>query len=31
LVRTHPETGRKALFLGRRINSSILGLSVEES
>src|SRR6266404_6261150 len=31
LVRTHPETGRKALFLGRRINSYILGLPVEES
>jgi taurine dioxygenase len=31
LVRTHPETGRKALFLGRRINSYIIGLPVEES
>jgi taurine dioxygenase len=31
LVRTHPETGRKALFLGRRINSYIVGLAVEES
>ena len=31
LVRTHPETGRKALFLGRRINSYVVGLSVEES
>jgi len=31
LVRTHPETGRKALFLGRRINSYILGLPVEDS
>lgn len=31
LVRTHPETGRKALFLGRRINAYVLGLSVEES
>ena len=31
LVRTHPETGRKALFLGRRINSYIVGLPVEES
>jgi alpha-ketoglutarate-dependent taurine dioxygenase len=31
LVRTHPETGRKALFLGRRINAYILGLAVEDS
>jgi taurine dioxygenase len=31
LVRTHPETGRKCLFLGRRINAYILGLSVAES
>jgi len=31
LVRTHPGTGRKALFLGRRLNSYIIGLSVEES
>ena len=31
LVRTHPQTGRKALFLGRRPNSYIPGLEVEES
>jgi Probable taurine catabolism dioxygenase len=31
LVRVHPETGRKALFLGRRLNSYIIGLPVEES
>ncbi|MGA8759393.1 MAG: TauD/TfdA family dioxygenase [Stellaceae bacterium] len=31
LVRTHPETGRTALFLGRRINAYVLGLSVEDS
>jgi taurine dioxygenase len=31
LVRTHPETGRKALFLGRRINAYIVGLPVAES
>jgi taurine dioxygenase len=31
LVRTHPETGRKALFLGRRINSYVVGLPVAES
>ena len=31
LVRTHPETGRKALFLGRRINAYVLGLPVDES
>ena len=31
MVRTHPETGRQALFLGRRINAYVLGLSVEDS
>lgn len=31
LVRVHPETGRQCLFLGRRRNSYILGLSLEES
>jgi alpha-ketoglutarate-dependent taurine dioxygenase len=31
LVRTHPETGRKALFLGRRINAYVTGLPVEDS
>jgi len=31
MVRTHPETGRKALFLGRRRNAYVMGLSVEES
>lgn len=31
LVRVHPETGRKCLFLGRRRNSYIEGLDVEES
>jgi taurine dioxygenase len=31
LVRTHPETGRKSLFLGRRRNSYVLGLSLNES
>jgi taurine dioxygenase len=31
LVRTHPETGRRALFLGRRRNGYVEGLSVEES
>jgi taurine dioxygenase len=31
MVRTHPETGRKALFLGRRINAYVTGLPVEES
>ncbi|MFL2688184.1 MAG: TauD/TfdA dioxygenase family protein, partial [Alphaproteobacteria bacterium] len=31
LVRTHSETGRKALFLGRRPYSYISGLSVEDS
>ncbi len=31
LVRTHPVTGRKALFLGRRLGAYVVGLSFEES
>jgi taurine dioxygenase len=31
LVRTHPETGRKSLFLGRRRNSYVVGLGLGES
>src|SRR5215472_9058193 len=31
MVRTHPETGKKSLFLGRRINAFVLGLSIEAS
>ncbi|HYC47770.1 MAG TPA: TauD/TfdA family dioxygenase [Burkholderiales bacterium] len=31
LVTTHPETGRRALYLGRRPNAYLVGLSVEES
>jgi taurine dioxygenase len=31
LVRTHPDTGRKALFLGRRSNSAIVDMDPEES
>jgi len=31
LVRTHPVTKRKALFLGRRLNAYIPGLSLEDS
>ena len=31
LVRTHPDTGRRALFLGRRRNSTIAGMELEES
>jgi taurine dioxygenase len=31
LVRTHPVTGRKCLYLGRRLNSYIFDLSLEES
>jgi taurine dioxygenase len=31
LVRTHPVTGRKCLFLGRRRNAYIVGLEVDDS
>lgn len=31
LLRTHPETGRKALFLGRRFGAYIPGLSLDRS
>jgi taurine dioxygenase len=31
MVRRHPETGKKALFLGRRINAYVIGLPVAES
>ncbi len=31
LVRTHPVTGRKALFLGRRRNAYIEGMALDES
>ena len=31
IVRTHPETGRTALYIGRRQNTCINGLPVEES
>lgn len=31
LVRTHPITGRNALFLGRRLNAYIMGLEMQES
>ena len=31
IVRTHPVTGRKALFLGRRRNAYVVGLTLEES
>ena len=31
LVRTHPESGRKCLFLGRRRNSYVVGLDLPES
>jgi taurine dioxygenase len=31
IVRTHPVTGRNALFLGRRLNAYIMGLPLEES
>jgi len=31
LIRTHPETGRPCLFLGRRRNSYIIGMELHES
>jgi taurine dioxygenase len=31
IVRTHPLSGRKALFLGRRRNAYLVGLGLEES
>ena len=31
LVSTHPETGRRCLFLGRRRNSYVVGMDLEES
>jgi taurine dioxygenase len=31
IVRTHPDTRRKALYLGRRRNAWIIGVSLEES
>jgi taurine dioxygenase len=31
LVRTHPETGRACLFLGRRVRSYLVGLPIDES
>jgi alpha-ketoglutarate-dependent taurine dioxygenase len=31
LVRTDPQTGRKAMFLGRRPNSYVIGMSVADS
>ena len=31
MIRTHPETRKKSLFLGRRINAYVIGLTVAES
>ena len=31
IVRTHPETGRKALYVGQRQNTYVNGLPLEES
>lgn len=30
LIRTHPETGRRALFLGRRRNAYVMGMPIED-
>ena len=31
IVRTHPETGRKSLYLGKRTNAYVMGMEVAES
>jgi len=31
IVRTHPETGRKSLYLGRRANAKVEGLAADDS
>lgn len=31
IIRTHPESGREVLYLGRRLNAYIMGMSVPES
>jgi len=31
IVRTHPETGRRSLYLGKRFNAYVMGLEVAES
>jgi len=31
IVRTHPETGRRCLYLGKRFNAYVVGLSLTES
>jgi taurine dioxygenase len=31
LVRTHPETGRRSLYLGKRFNAYVMGMAVAES
>ena len=31
IVRTHPVTGRKALFLGRRRNAYVEGMALDDS
>ena len=31
IVRTHPDTGRPSLYLGRRLNASVVGLPAQES
>ena len=31
IVRTHPQTGRKGLYLGRRRNAYVIGLALEDS
>lgn len=31
IIRVHPDTGRQALYLGRRLNATVVGLPLDES